>query len=406
MSWFNGGDYQGIPVYELRHVLAEFCTAVNERQFALNRTLTQWGTYEGVTIPTYPDYTDFNGVPVGSIGWIIGLIQYSLVGRSKYYGFGGDINPPFVGQAYIPLINTYDYPAYFTATSMNRFVADEIGTPLDPLAIVTAAGYGDDWLPVSTAIGYGSQDLSSATSSSVATADPSVYDNIRHTNYRIYDQIRQVIDQLFFIQGKVWLSPVAYSIRGQEVNNSTDTQEAVWDLAVADMGNPLASGPGLCGRQMQAGTFSRDCYIKNNGRLNLNFGVLRAGTFHRHEMYMMGFAGDNPFNPGDSFDNVYAADAFTVTDSDGDTYVVDVAETGTQDFTVVKAESVWASSPHVIEFEMPLPSTNPFAAIPLDPVAPPSETNGAIRALSWYSALTEHGLYTRELSVGNGLTYG
>jgi hypothetical protein len=407
MAWYNSGSYSGLAVHELRSVLAEFCTVTNELQFALNRPLTDWGSYEGVTIPAYPTADDFTGLAVAYIGTVLGRIQYSLVARNKFYGYGGSIIPPFSdGGAIIPLINTYDYPSWQSISYYNtRLVADEDGGLLDPLDIVASAGYGDDWLPVSRAIGSGSQDLSDAAIGQVFTADPSAYDDIRHTNYRLYDQIRHVLEQLKFIQGKVWWSPVAYSDRGY--HSSSISQEDAYDEAVSDLGDyGEYSMPGTVGRMMIKSGMYWACALKNATRVNMNFGMLKAGEFRRHEVYLVGFSGHFPYGTPPNWTLPFHAADFTVTDSDSDTYDLNVTESGIEEFTQIKPESKWATSPHVIEFTMPIPGGNPFDAAPDPPPPPPVVTYGAVRGLWWDQTETEHGLYTRELSVGHGLTYG
>lgn len=65
MGWYNSGNWAGLTVEALSHIVAELCYAVNEREAIAGITLTQWAKASGTG--TYPVASDFAGLTIEAL---------------------------------------------------------------------------------------------------------------------------------------------------------------------------------------------------------------------------------------------------------------------------------------------------------------------------------------------------
>jgi hypothetical protein len=127
MAWYNGGNWGGLPIARGNKLLAELCTAVNERETAIGISQTDWRL--GVGTLYEPAYTDFGGVRVASKAQAAGKPGVKDTLAALQAAIERLLDPGVV----LPTKWFYDY---------------DTGEEWTLSALRTAVGYGDAWLDV------------------------------------------------------------------------------------------------------------------------------------------------------------------------------------------------------------------------------------------------------------------
>ncbi len=89
MAWHNGGSWDGLPVNDIPIILAELCTAINEKQAVVGVTETEWDYAD----TTRPSAEDFAGAPMAAVGVIWSRMYQAIYGMSYSYSGSGPLNP-------------------------------------------------------------------------------------------------------------------------------------------------------------------------------------------------------------------------------------------------------------------------------------------------------------------------
>lgn len=410
MGWYNGGVYEGLTLDQLRYVLAEFCTAINERQAALSSYEWKW-VYPGLARPVWSDFT---GLTVGKKPVLIGLeyVYHGLettikeIQNAITYGWTAAIpHPSNPGSSGVyPLVFNGSVPPtgspFGDGTLVRIGWTDEEGNHLEPATLFANAGYGDGWL--------NPQPL--------------------HTNWRVYDQIRRMLEQLVYLQSgfqvrhPVNLTPYA---QNKVREDSGTNAETAWDNAVVATPYPntnlndsaLGFGDGpMVSRRMTAGTSSRNVVINEEVSFKIRVAPL-PGAFHIGHLAFAEAAG-YPRSPYTWYD-FSEADAFDVTDQDADTWPCTISGEGYTIITKDKDETWWndvAGSWKTLTFSQALPANSPFSAMANyggfgNPIPFSSRFLALINdpysgtGTSYFHTLGL-GKYVRQLQVGSDLSYG
>jgi hypothetical protein len=172
VAWFNGGDWGGLRVATHGELLAELCTAVNERMTFAGYTPVTWAA----TGNTLPAATDFDALRVGD-----GSIRTTIL---QMQGAVED------------LIDITGASEYLKADGSNWANLAEL---------LTAAGEQATW-----------------------------YAPERVTDIRPLKQIRRAVDQLLYLNESVTVTPGSRTIAfppGSEFDGNPGAQETSWDEA-------------------------------------------------------------------------------------------------------------------------------------------------------------------------------
>lgn len=175
MGWYNGGEWNGLRRDRVGHLLAEMCYAINEREALLGRTLTSWGS-----VGTYPEAADFDGLRADRVGLTVAEIRSAI-------------------------------PSLYDTSEAERFVQSD-GSDWDEETLLTAAGYGDTWLPL---VGARVDALS------------------------IYMQTRAVLEDLIYYLGaSTQMLTVTLPVKkGRGSSISYATAQSAYDYCVANITN-------------------------------------------------------------------------------------------------------------------------------------------------------------------------
>lgn len=409
MSWYNGGNYEGLTLDQLRYVLAEFCTAINERQAALNGYEWKW-VYPGLARPVWSDFT---GLRVGKEPELIGF-EYVYQGlettikeihNAIIHGWTDVIphpsNPGSSGVYPLVLYPGGPNRGFPMGDGQNIGVGwtDEDGIPIDKFILFDNAGYGDGWL--------NPQPL--------------------HTNWRVYDQIRRVLEQLVYLESRfqvrhsIYTSPSYPPFLHKTRMDGGVGAEAAWDNAVAStpiLNTTLSdtlllfNSSVLVSRRMSAGgATSRDVGITEETNFLMRVAPL-PGVFHMGYIELADASGSPyPF----TWIEFYDADPFDVTDQDGVTWPLAFSGEGHSVIRKDKPEEWWADVAgnwKFMEFTQALPADAPFPVLPSygglgNPIPFSSRCLGVLPDPLWDSlGTTALGKYVRQLQVGTDLTYG
>lgn len=110
MAWYQDGDWNDLRVDRTGHLLHQMCYAINEREDAVGRTKTTWGSGRG----SLPAAYKFDGIRLDRRCEIIDMMR--------------DAIPSLINTGY-----------------SQRFVKRD-GTDWTETSLLEAAGYGDEWI--------------------------------------------------------------------------------------------------------------------------------------------------------------------------------------------------------------------------------------------------------------------
>jgi len=99
MAWYNNGNWDGVPVEKLGHILSDLCIAVNERENVTGIPETSWA----LVSKTRPVPADFDGIAIYSIDGtptIIGQLHTAIEHILHSYGIA-----IIVGASYKQMIS-------------------------------------------------------------------------------------------------------------------------------------------------------------------------------------------------------------------------------------------------------------------------------------------------------------